>query len=296
MSKTINILCSQYKDDVHELIKRLLEICVNTGRHRRARRHAHLKLNDLCFIERDDSCNEHLNSETDSDFSDSSVSSASSASSVSSSVKEDLYEMMDLDQASSQQDWINYDRELCRLKNDKTKKKTEVKKKAIQDLIAKRKASKMALEAKELQDAITIALRKPVERFFFLLQRVGFQKVFFEEENQYAFVWINRCGYYEIVIFKGVSSPNEDEICNEIGESAWFHMKSRRFDLVYSEIFKFKSQEQVKIRKQAELRKQVELKKQDELRNQADIQASQSLESIFDEEDNVGLTPTHASV
>jgi hypothetical protein len=302
MSKTVMRLCAEYEDDVHELIKCLRKICVDTLKPRRMRRYAHLKLNELCFIDRDDSCNEHLNSETDSDFSDSSVSSASSASSASSFVKEDLYEMMGLDKTSSQQDWLNYDRELRRINNEKKKKKTHAKKDAIRSYIEERKASKMALEEKELQDAITNALRNPVKNFSFLIGQVGFQQMFFEEDGEYAFVLINRFRFHEIVIFKGVSSPNEDDICKEIGESAWFHMKSRRFDLVYSEIVKFKSPEQVQIRKQAELEKQAELKKQAELEKQAEIQASQFLKSIFgeantdDEKDNVGLTPTRVSV
>ena len=296
MSKTVKRLCSEYRFNLPELIKVLKQICVDRRKHRRTRREAYQKLEELEFLNVRNSYNEHLISETDSDFSDSSVSSASSASSVSSFDKKQLWKTMGLTKISHMEERIKFDRELCRIKTEKQGSKTHAKKEDIRRRISERKASKKASEAKELHDAITIALRRPIKHFYFLLQHAGFQKVFWED--QYAFVWINRSGCYDIVLFKGVSSPNEADILREIGQSAWFHMKSPpRFDLVYSEIVKFKSPEQVKIRKQAELEKQAELKKQAELEKQADIKTSEILQSIFDEantenESNDGVKPT----
>ena len=58
-------------------------------------------------------------------------------------------------------------------------------------------------------------------------------------DNEYAFVWINRYYGYDIILFKGVSSPSKKVICNEIGQRAWQYLRSGKLNDVYSEISKF---------------------------------------------------------
>lgn len=239
MSKTIVRLCIEYRSNDDELIERLRKICVDTRRPRRTRRDAHLKLEDLAFIERDDRINDHLNSETDSDFSDSTVSSASSGSSESSYNKEQLCETMGLTKRSPMEEWIRFDCHLRRIKNEKKENKTRAKKEARRRDIVAKKASDAFREANELHDAIKKASREPVKNFYFLLQRAGFQHVFYTDQNKYAFVWINRFGFREIVLFKGVFFPSKKVICNEIGQRAWQYLRSGKLEHVYNEISKF---------------------------------------------------------
>ena len=239
MSKTIDRLCSEYEFDIDELIERLRKICVDTRRPRRMRREAHRKLEDLEFIERDESTNYHLNSETGSDCSDSTVSSASSGSSESSYNKEQLCETMGLTKHSSMDEFLEFERYQCEVKNRKKAAKTDTKRVARRGDIVAKKASRTASEANELHDAIKKASRDPVENFSFLLQQVGFRYVFLHDEKKYALVWINSRRQHEIVLFKGVSSPNKKDICEEIGQKAWQYLMSGKFQNVYSEISRF---------------------------------------------------------
>lgn len=121
MSKTIDRLCFEYGSNNRELIELLRKICVNTRRPRCMRREAHRKIEELEFIDRDDSINDHLNSETGSDCSDSTVSSASSGSSESSPNKEQLSEMMGLTKRSPMEEWLRFDYSLRGIKNEKKK-------------------------------------------------------------------------------------------------------------------------------------------------------------------------------
>lgn len=239
MSKTIDRLCFEYRSNVDELIELLREICVNTRRPRRMRREAHLKLEDLEFIERDDSINDHLNFETGSDCSDSTVSSASSGSSENSFNQERTRERMGLNERSSMDEFLEFERYQCEVKNRKKAAKTDTKRVARRGDIVAKKASRKASEANELHDAIKKASRDPVENFSFLLQQAGFRYVFLLDEKKYAFVWINSRRQHEIVLFKGVSSPNKKDICEEIGQKAWQYLMSGKFQNVYSEISRF---------------------------------------------------------
>ena len=239
MSKTIDRLCSEYEFDVDELIELLREICVNTRRLRRMRRESHRKLEDLEFIEHDDSINDHFNSETGSDCSDSTVSSASSGSSESSYNKEQLCETMGLTKHSSMDEFLEFERYQRQVKNDKKAAKTDTKRVARRGDIEAKKASRKASEANELHDAIKKASRDPVENFSFLLQQAGFRYVFLHDEKKYAFVWINKNHGYDIVLFKGVSSPSKKDICEEIGQRALQCLRSGKLNDVYSEISQF---------------------------------------------------------
>jgi hypothetical protein len=238
-SNTINRLCTQYEEfDVDELIKRLKKICINPSKPRRMRRAAHQKLKDLGDIESDDSINYHLNSETDSNCSESTVSSASSGSSENSYNQEQMYESMGLDHTSSMYEWLRFECYQRRIKNEKKEKKTAAKKEDRRRDILAKKASRKASEAKELHYAIKRASRDPVKNFSFLLQCAGFRYVPLHD-NEYAFVWINRYYGYDIILFKGVSSPSKKVICNEIGQRAWQYLRSGKLNDVYSEISKF---------------------------------------------------------
>ena len=133
-SEYIEKLCYN-EDDVNELLRLLYKVCseqrcdyhIHT---RRRRRCAARKIEENEFLSRDerDRINSFLTPETDSNNSDSSVSSVSEASSADSDQKELLRENMEVDNFSSQQDWINLSRALQDIKNKKTvdkKKKKE---------------------------------------------------------------------------------------------------------------------------------------------------------------------------
>jgi hypothetical protein len=259
-SKTIDKLCTEYEEfDVDELIDRLNkifgknEICSENKRPpRRVRRAAHQKLKDLGAIESDDSINYHLNSVTGSDCSDSTVSSASSGSSENSYNQEQMYESMGLDHTSSMYEWLRFECYQHRIKNEKKENKTAAKKEARRRDIVAKKTSRKASEAKELHDAIKRASRDPVKNFSFLLQQVGFRYVYLHDEKKYAFVWINRNHGYDIVLFKGVSSPSKKVICNEIGQRAWQYLRSGKLEHVYYEISKFLTEKRNQTRDETE--------------------------------------------
>lgn len=182
------------------------------------RREAYQKLKDLGAIDSDDY---HLNSVTGSECSDSTVSSASSGSSESSYNKAQTRESMGLNDDSPMHMWLRFECYQQGIKNEKKEKKTAAKKKARRRDIVAKKASQKASEEKKLHYAIKKASHDPVKNFSFLLQQVGFLYVFLRDEKKYAFVWINRKHEYDIVFFKGVSSPSKKVICNEIGQRAW---------------------------------------------------------------------------
>jgi hypothetical protein len=237
--KAIERICQIYKDNPSELNDLLREIVKNKGLSRRRRRAAYEKLREMNdFIELDSdesvtrSCCDYLTDDSDN----SSVSSASSGSSENSFDKEQTLTRMGLFKYSSENEFYSYER---RIKNAKKVAKTENKKEARRHSIAAKKASRKALEDKKLHDAIQNALRNPVKKFSFLLKQVGFRYVFFIEEKQHALAWINSNYQYEIVLFKGVSSPRKKVICEEIGQRAWQYLRSGKFHLVKPEISKF---------------------------------------------------------
>jgi hypothetical protein len=241
-SKTVDKLCTTYEElDPEELIKYLNEIwgkIENKRPPRRVRRAAYQKLKDLGAIESDDSIKYNLNSVTGSECSCSSVSSASSGSSLDSYNKEQMRESMELNDYSSMYLWMRYENIQRGIKNEKKITKTAAKRESRRHDIVAKKASRKALEAKELRDAIKRASRDPVKNFSFLLQCAGFRYVPLHDK-EYAFVWINRYYGYDIILFKGVSSPSKKVICNEIGQRAWQYLRSGKLNDVYSEISKF---------------------------------------------------------
>jgi hypothetical protein len=244
-SEYIENLCYN-EDDVNELLRRLYQVCsekicdyhIHT---RRRRRCAARKIEENEFLSRGerDEINSFLTPETDSNNSDSSVSSVSEASSADSDQKELLRENMEVDNFSSQQDWINLSRALQDIKNKKTVVKKKNKRESRRRDIVAKKASRKASEAKELRDAIKTASREPVNNLYFLLQHAGFQYVWIPDEKKYAFVWINKYYHHEIVLFKGISSPRKKVICEEIGQRAWQYLRSGKLERVYDEISNF---------------------------------------------------------
>jgi len=232
MSKFIEGLCNQYQHFPDELIQLLRQICVCRKNTRRRRRAAHAKLEELCFIEHDDSIHDNQVEITDSDCSDSSVSSASSGSSENSFNQERTRDRMGLNERSSMFELLEFERYQREIKNDKKAAKTDAKRVARRRSIAAKKASRQ-------RDAIQNALRNPVKNFSFLLQQAGFRYVFLRDENKYAFVWITMHHQHEIVLFKGVSSPSKKDICEEIGQRAWQYLMSGKLNDVYSSIYRF---------------------------------------------------------
>ena len=237
--KAIEHICQIYKDNPSELNDRLRKIVKNKRLSRRRRSAAYEKLREMNdFIELDSdgsvtrSCCDYLTDDSDN----SSVSSASSGSSENSFDEEQMPTRMGLFKYSSEIERYSYER---RIKNAKKAAKTEIKKKARRHSIAAKKASRKALEDKKLHDDIQNAFRDPVKNFYFLLKQAGFRYVFFIKEKQHALAWINSNYQYEIVLFKGVSSPRKKVICEEIGQRAWQYLRSRKFHLVKPEISKF---------------------------------------------------------
>lgn len=284
--------------DVNELLQHLDQVCSEKrgDKHvhsRRRRRCAAQLMEEISFLSKGerDRINSFLIDETDSNNSASSVSSVSEASSADSDQKEQLCEDMEVDDFSSQQELINLSRALHDIKNGKTVDKKNEKREARRREIAAKKAYQKKLEAKELHDAIKRASREPDKNVYFLLQQVGFQKVYFPDQNQYALVWIDRhC--YEIVLFKGVSSPSKKVICNEIGQRAWQYLRSGKFQDIHPEISKFLKEKRNTVKAESESETETSMLVQslfDPDADNADDEADADDEANVNKKDNVNV-------
>ena len=240
--KVIEDLCKIYGDHPDALNQYLRKIVKNKGLSRRRRFAAYEKLREMNDFTELDSCGSvsrsRCNSETD-DSDNTSVSSASSGSSESSHNKRQLCERMGLTKSSSMEEWLRFDCRLRMIKNGRKEGKTHAKKEARRRHILAKKAYRKASEAKKLRDSIKKSSYNIVSNIFFLLEQVGFQRVFFHQEKTHALVSTNMNSGYKIVLFKGVSSPRKRDICNEIGQRAWQYLRFGKLKLVRDEISKF---------------------------------------------------------